>query len=203
MNTEEFHNRLNELYKPPTDQFTLLDVPDIRYMMIDGEGNPDSDAFRHATKWLYAVVHFVRPLVKKKLGKNFVEPPLECLFWADDRQDFVAGNKDKWQWRVMIVFVPGLVTEQEFQQATHKAENKLGTAPASFRLDTLQEGNSVQIMHVGEYSGIQDICTRLYTEYLPAHNLKPHGKYHEIYLNDPSRTAPEKTKVVIRQPVEQ
>jgi hypothetical protein len=28
------------------------------------------------------------------------------------------------------------------------------------------------------------------------------GKHHEIYLSDPNRTAPERLKTVIRQPIE-
>ena len=95
MNTEEFNQRLKELYLPATGQFTILDVPEISYMMIDGEGDPDEKAFKDAVKWLYSVVYFIRPLVMKKLGKKHVEPPLECLFWAEDEQDFVSGNKEK------------------------------------------------------------------------------------------------------------
>jgi len=56
-------------------------------------------------------------------------------------------------------------------------------------------------MHVGDYRGIDAICLRLYNEYLPEHGLEPNGHYHEIYLNDPRRTALEKRKMVIRQPV--
>jgi hypothetical protein len=68
-------------------------------------------------------------------------------------------------------------------------------------LENLHEGKSVHILHVGDYNGIGAICRRLYDEYLPAHGLTPNGHYHEIYLNDPRRTAPEKRKTVIRQPV--
>ena len=62
-------------------------------------------------KWLYAVVHVVKPLVKQRMGKNFVEPPLECLCWVDDMKNFLEGNKDKWKWRVMVPFVDWITRE--------------------------------------------------------------------------------------------
>ena len=66
---------------------------------------------------------------------------------------------------------------------------------------TLHEGKSVQTLHVGDYSELGAVCQRLYDEYLPENGLKPNGHYHEIYLNDPARTAPQNRRIVIRQPV--
>ena len=39
MNVEQFHNRLRELYSPPEGQFTMVDVPEIRFAVIDGMGD--------------------------------------------------------------------------------------------------------------------------------------------------------------------
>jgi len=78
---------------------------------------------------------------------------------------------------------------------------ELGPAPNTLRLENLHEGNSVEIMHIGEYEKIRAVCDELYTVYLPESNPQPNRYYHEIYLNDPNRTAPEKRRVVIRQPV--
>jgi len=200
MNVEKFHERLRELYLPPEKHFTLVDVPEIRFAVIDGEGDPKSDKCAEAVKWLYSVVHVVKPIVKKRMGKNFVEPPLEFLCWAEKKKDFIEGNKNKWKWRVMIVFIDW-ITEEQFEQAVAKVERKRGRRPKTLRLENLHEGKSVQIMHVGDYDDVGAVCKKLYNEYLPENNLEPNGHYHEIYLNDPTRTASEKRKVVIRQPV--
>jgi len=200
MNVEEFHNRLRELYLPAKGAFTLIDVPEIRYAMIDGEGNPEGDGMTTASKWLYSLVHVVKPYMKERMGKNFAEPPLEYLFWADDPKDFIQGKKDKWFWRVMVVFTDW-VDQERFEGAIAEVEKKLGPAPVTLRLENLLEGTSVQIMHIGDYEGIKAVCHDLYNGYLPEKNLKPNGHYHEIYLNDPNRTAPNKRKIVIRQPV--
>lgn len=201
MNVEEFHQRIKELYLPPEHEFTLIDVPEIRYMMIDGVGNLDGDGPAAAVKWLYAIVHKIKPLVKERMGKNFVEPPPEFLYWADQPEDFIVRKKDTWKWRVMIVFTD-IVSDDEYREALASVVKKRGPAPESLRLAHLHEGQSVQIMHVGDYAGVGAVCERLYTEFLPANNLVPNGCYHEIYLNDPNRVSPEKRKVVIRQPVQ-
>jgi hypothetical protein len=200
MNVDAFHQRLNELYLPPEGKFTLVDVPEIRYAVIDGKGDPEGGEAAEAARWLYAVVHLVKPAVRKRIGKNFVEPPMECLCWADDTKDFIEGNKHRWKWRVMIVFIDW-ITQEQFDAAVAAVEGKRGPAPASLRLESIQEGKSVQIMHVGDYSEVAAICRKLYHAYLPQHDLEPNGHYHEIYLNDPSRTAPGKRRIVIRQPV--
>lgn len=69
------------------------------------------------------------------------------------------------------------------------------------RLASYEEGRSVQIMHVGPPARETATLVRLHQEYLPAHGLVPKGPHHEIYLTDPSRTAPERMKTVLRQPV--
>lgn len=200
MNVEQFHERLRELYLPPKNQFTMVDVPEIRYAVIDGRGDPGNGESAEAAKWLYSVVHFVKPFVKERMGKNFVEPPLEYLFWADTERDFIEGNKDKWNWRAMVVFIDW-ITREQFEGAVAKVEEKRGPAPDTLRLENLHEGKCVQVMHVGGYKEIGAVCDKLYNQYLPENNLKANGYYHEIYLNDPTRTAPIKRKIVIRQPV--
>lgn len=200
MNVEEFHQRLGELYLPPDNEFTLVNVPEIRYAMIDGSGNPDQSAFDSAMKWLYSLVHVIKPYMKERMGKNFADPPLEVQFWAEDEKDFIERVKDKWLWRVMVVFTDW-IDQERFNQAAAAVEQKLGPRPKTLRMENIIEGKSVQIQHIGNYDQVQVICNDLYHHYLPKNNLKPNGHYHEIYLNDPKRTAPEKRRIVIRQPV--
>ena len=200
MNVEAFHERLKELYLPPAKRFTVVDVPEIRFAVVDGNGDPQSDECAEAVKWLYSVVHVVKPLVRERMGKNFVEPPLECLCWADKKKDFLARNKDKWKWRIMVVFIDW-ISDAQFDEAVAKVASKRGPAPKTLRLMTLHEGKSVQTLHVGDYGELGAVCQRLYDEYLPENGFTPNGHYHEIYLNDPARTAPHKRRIVIRQPV--
>ena len=57
-------------------------------------------------------------------------------------------------------------------------------------------------MHTGPYDAEGPTLRRLHHEYMPEHGYEFAGKHHEIYLSDPRRTAPEKWKTVLRQPVQ-
>lgn len=201
MGNDLTREQLKKLYLPPTDDFTFVEVPRMKFFMLDGKGSPDNKAFEEAVRWLWAVVHPIRRAEKERMGKNFVEPPLEGLWWADDRADFAAGTKEKLKWRIMVPTSQG-ISEDMLTEAVAEAVKKLGEAPKSLRLGHLNEGRSVQIMHVGPYEKeAVTLARRLHHEFLPAHGLAPNGRHHEIYLTDPRRTAPERMKTVLRLPV--
>ena len=65
----------------------------------------------------------------------------------------------------------------------------------------LAEGLSVQILHKGSYDDEAPVLARLHNEFMPENRLGFNGDHHEIYLSDPRRTAPEKLKTILRQPV--
>lgn len=201
MKDTDLKARLNELYLPSAQDFVLVDVPEMRYVMIDGRGAADRLALDHAVKWLFAVIYPIKRIARERMGKNFVEPPLEGLWWADDVQDFILGNRDKLNWRMMIVYEPDWLTAEMFNDAVAAAKVRLGEPPAGLRLEGYREGLSVQIMHVGPPTAETSTIARLHREFLPAHNLIPNGCHHEIYLTDPNRVAPGKMKTVLRQPV--
>jgi hypothetical protein len=193
--------RLKELYLPGTEDFVFVDVPDLQYVMIDGEGIPGGEEHQHAIKWLFASIYPIKRVARERMGKDFVEPPLEGLWWADDMEDFIAGNMDNVKWRMMIV-TADWVSGDMFTEAVDTASGKLGQIPADLRLERLHEGMSVQIMHAGDYSkAAPALAERLHHTFLPRHDLVPNGHHHEIYLTDPSRVAPEKMRTVLRQPV--
>jgi hypothetical protein len=193
--------RLKELYLPPAKDFVLVKVPEMRFVMIDGRGAADRSALDHAVKWLFAVIYPIKPIARERMGKNFVEPPLEGLWWADDLEDFICGKRDKLNWRMMIVYEPDWLTAEMFEDAVAAAKARLGEPPASLRLERYREGLSAQIMYVGPPSAEASTIARMHREFLPAHNLIPNGHHHEIYLTDPNRVAPQKQKTVLRQPV--
>jgi hypothetical protein len=193
---------LEELYLPPSDEFVLVDVPDLQFVMIDGEGDHGSAAFAHGFQWLFAAIYPIKRLAKERMGKRFVEAPPECLWWADDMNDFIAGNRDKFRWRLMMV-TADWVDKEMFGEAVAQASQRLGEPPRSLRLERFAEGMCAQIMHVGPEESAIPTMARLHNEFLPAHGLVAAGYHHEIYLTDSNRVAPEKLKTVLRQPVGQ
>jgi len=75
-----------------------------------------------------------------------------------------------------------------------------GDPNASPALERLVEGRSAQVLHVGPYSEEGPTVERLHA-FIRQQGGEPSGKHHEIYLNDPRRTAPEKLKTILRQPM--
>ena len=205
MKKEDLKKQFKEFYQPSAKQFSIVDVPKMRFLMIDGQGSPDSKAYSEAVAWLYSVIYPMKFIAKKKYDKDFVAPPLEGLWWADDMNDFINGNKENWKWRMMIALPNWSEEELQdlFNEAVEKACKKLGEVPKSLRMEWFDEGKSVQIMHIGPYSEEGSTIVKMHEEFMPANGLKPHGFHHEIYLNDPRRVAPEKLKTVLRQPVKQ
>lgn len=196
----DFKKKLKEFYLPSSKDFALVQVPEMQFVMIDGEGNPGGEAYVQAVQWLYSVIYPIKFIAKKKLGKDFVAPPLEGLWWADDINAFVDGDREAWKWRMMIA-TPDWATKDMFEEAVVKAQKKLGERPDSLKLEKFEEGLSVQIMHIGSYADEAPTIARMHQEFIPENGLVENGHHHEIYLSDPRRVAPEKLKTVLRQPV--
>lgn len=191
-----------ELYKALTTDFTVIEVPTLQFLAIDGHGDPNTaQSYREAVEALYSVSYSMKFDSKKNMDRDFAVGPLEGLWRADDLAAFAARDKSAWSWTMMIS-QPEWVDDEMFAAAREKVAAKwaLPTLPL-LRLTELTEGTAVQIMHIGSYDDEGPILERLHNEYLPAHGFMPSTDHHEIYLNDPRRTAPEKLKTILRQPV--
>ena len=197
----DFRKDHPELYRPSRDSFTLVDVPAMQFVMVDGEGDPNvAPSYKQAIEWLFSISYAMKFAVKAALQKDYVVPPLEGLWWAEDPQDFVARRKACWRWTMMIM-APDFLDADMFDAARVKTARKLGAPPASLRLEKYDEGRSLQILHIGSYDDEAPTLARLHDEVMPAQGLTFAGRHHEIYLSDARRTEPAKLKTILRQPV--
>ncbi|GAA0637182.1 hypothetical protein GCM10010174_68700 [Kutzneria viridogrisea] len=190
------------LYSPPSKEFTVVDVPELRYIAVDGRGDPNTaPAYANAIEALYGVAYTLKFASKKTLGRDFVVGPLEGLWRAEDPTVFVARRKQAWEWTMMIS-QPDWIAEEMVQAAIDNvARKKDNPALGDLRLHTLLEGTCVQILHIGSYEDETPTLDRLHNHYLPDNGLTFNGDHHEIYLSDARRTAPAKLKTILRQPV--
>jgi hypothetical protein len=197
----DFKRTLKHLYGPPSE-FTIVDVPEMQFLMIDGHGDPNTaQEYKDAVEALYAVAYKVKFASKRELDQDYVVPPLEGLWWAEDMGSFVERAKSEWDWTMMIM-QPDWITLQMVEMARQQApRSKDLPALPKLRLESYGEGLAVQILHLGSYDDETPTIAQLHGEFLPANGLVEAGKHHEIYLSDPRRTAPEKLRTVIRQPV--
>jgi hypothetical protein len=71
---------------------------------------------------------------------------------------------------------------------------------AKVQLERLAEGTAAQVMHVGPYAAEAATILRLHA-FIAERGYEPAGRHHEIYLSDPRRTAAERLRTIVRQPV--
>ena len=191
---------LGPVYRAPVGTFVQIDVPRMRFVMVDGAGDPnDAPAYADAVTVLYAVSYALK-FASKAAGCDYVVPPLEALWWSDDPVAFVTRQKDLWRWTTMI-HVPDCVTAGMCAAGLAKATEKRPAPPASLRIETLTEGASLQTLHVGPYDAEGPVLARLHDHVMPEAGLTFNGPHHEIYLGDPRRAAPDRLRTILRQPV--
>lgn len=189
-----------DYFKAPQHEFVLVDVPRLNFVMVDGQGNPNtSPEYEAAVSAVYAVSYKLKFMSKAK-SRDYVVPPLQGLWWADDLGDFVARRKERWRWTMMLM-VPDWITALAFGEAVESFRAKDREVPGTLRFEAFEEGRCAQILHVGSYDDEGPVIRRLHEEFLPANGLVENGRHHEIYLSDPRRVAPEKLRTILRQPV--
>lgn len=196
----DLRKQLKHLYNPSKKDFVLIDVPAMNFIMIDGQGDPNtSESFRTASQALYSVSYTLKFEFKKNRGVDYPVMPLEGLWWADDMEVFQMKHRSDWKWTLMIM-QPDVVKRSHFKVALQQAAKKDTPALEDLRFERFREGMSAQIMYLGAYADEGPTISRMHT-FIEESGCTPEGRHHEIYLGDPRRSAPEKLKTVLRQPV--
>lgn len=199
----DFKAERKDLYAPPRGAFSIVTVPPMTFLTIDGAGNPNTvPAYKEAVEALYAVSYVLKFASRRKSGRDYVVGPLEGLWSAADWSAFERRAKDEWRWTMMIR-QPDWITRAvvETTITSTRAKKPLPGLPL-LRLEAFDEGRCVQILHVGSYDDEAPVLARLHREFLPQHGLAPAGRHHEIYLSDPRKTPPARLRTILRQPVE-
>ncbi|NUU19001.1 hypothetical protein HP550_17260 [Cellulomonas humilata] len=193
-----------DAYRASRGSFRLVDVPELQYLMIDGHGDPNTaPEFAEAVAALYPVAYTLKFASKRELGRDYVVPPLEGLWRADDMDSFTAArDKSRWDWTLLLM-VPDWIDSARYAAAVEqvRAKKDRPTRLDDVRLETLDEGPCVQTLHVGAFDDEAPVLAQLHHEFMPSQGLRFAGHHHEIYLSDRRRVAPEKMRTILRQPV--
>jgi len=196
----DFKKELNHLYKPSTKEVIAIDIPKMNFLMIDGEGDPNtSQVFQNAIDVLYPLSYTLKFKVKRgEIAIDYGVLPLEGLWWTDDMSSFSVENKDSWKWTLMIM-QPEFVTKEMVQEAMEQVRIKKNPVSLPLvRFESFKEGKVAQIMHIGPFSEEGPTVEKVHS-FIEASGSQKKGKHHEIYLSDMRRAAPEKWKTIIRQ----
>ncbi len=206
----DFKKEYKEFYLPKNTP-QIVTVPPMQYVAVRGMGDPNEEggAYKAAIAVLYAVAYTIK---MSKLGDHridgyydFVVPPLEGFWWQEGVHGVDYSNKSAFHW-ISVIRLPDFVTQEDFDWAVGEAtrKKKLDCSMAEFL--TIDEGECVQIMHVGPYDD-EPATVAVMDAYLAANDYENDFSdtrlHHEIYLTDARKVAPEKWKTVIRHPVKE
>lgn len=196
------------IYKARTEP-SIIDIPPLQFVMVDGSGGPESSdgastEFQEAMSILFGILYTI-----KFWGKKFELPPgyaaftmapVEALWWMKDNTPFDMNRPADWAWTAMLR-VPGFVTPEFFAEVVEAVSiQKKSDIYKQARLETYHEGQCVQVMHIGPYSAEPPTIAAMHS-FVHDNGFVLTGKHHELYFGDPRRTAPEKLRTILRQPV--
>jgi hypothetical protein len=198
----DYKKEMKHLYNAPIKTPEIVDVPQMNFLMIHGEGDPNiSERFKSSVEALFGLSYTLKFMIKKSTVQiDYGVMPLEGLWWADDMAAFSMNKKELWKWTAMIM-QPEYVTRDLFFEAREqlKKKNDNSVLPDVI-LESFIEGKAGQIMHIGPFSEEGPTIEKLH-KFIEASGYALSGKHHEIYLSDIRRSAPEKWKTIIRQPM--
>lgn len=198
-----------DAYRAKRGEIRLVEVPPLQYLMVDGAGDPNSSAaYEDAVAALFPLAYTLKFASRNELGIDTVVMPLEGLWHAPDMSAFTSQrDKSAWLWTLLIM-VPDHVTTEMLSAAVESVEAKAAKkngepSPAlrAVRLETLDEGSSVQTLHIGAFDDEGPVLDDLHHRFIPENGLHMTGRHHEIYLSDMRRVEPAKLRTILRQPV--
>lgn len=204
----DYKKEYKEYYAPPKKP-TILDIPKMNYIAVDGKGNPNDEdgQYQEALELLYAVAYTIKMSYKGDYKIEgffeYVVPPLEGLWWQDKTSQFDYTKKENFCW-TSLIRLPDFVTEKDFDWAVEQASKKKNKDFSKVRFLTYEEGCCVQCMHIGSYDdepktieAIDDFALKNGYEI----DISGERLHHEIYLSDPRKCEASKLKTIIRHPI--
>jgi hypothetical protein len=203
----DLRKQYKEFYLPSAKEVVLVDVPEFLFIVLDGTVDAgvrpgDSEGFREAMGAMYGVGFGL-----KFMSKLRPEDPIDFTVMAvEGLWSTESGSRFDFDWRepslfTLLMMQPDHITSAMFEQAVADANAKRpNPALDRVRLERWREGPSIQIMHIGPYADEPATLNRM-DAFAEEHGYEFHGRHHEIYIGDPTRSKPENLKTVLRHPV--
>jgi len=168
------------------------------YLTATGAGAPGGADFQAKLGALYGHAYTIKFAKKKAGADDFKVGVLEGLWWGPGGAAALASPKRTWRWKLLIR-VPESVRADDVR-AARLALRARGRPAAGVKLETIAEGPSVQMLHVGPYRDEPRTIARM-DAYARAERLRFRGRHHEIYLSDPRRVPAARLRTILRHPV--
>jgi hypothetical protein len=177
----------------------VVEFQEANYLSIEGKGEPAGDLFVSKVEAFYPLAYEIKKICKEQ-GNDFAVPKLEGLWWVEGDTPALQVPRSEWCWKLLIR-MPEFVTEDMVVSVQAEvARKKKNDLIKEIAFEKIAEGKCVQIIHVGPYATEPETINSL-MEFISENRLSVNGLHHEIYLSDPRKTEPSKTKTLIRYPV--
>ncbi|WP_374172137.1 GyrI-like domain-containing protein [Flavobacterium tructae] len=185
----------------------IVYIEKTNYLSITGKGDPSEQEFSENIQALYATAYAIK-FMQKAVNNDFVVPKLEAL-WSFDTEKYKGISMDEaplkiprseWDYRIMIR-IPDFVTKEQTEEAIQNTANKKQIERVkSIEFYEMTEGKVIQVLHIGPFENEPQTLKKI-QEFSTVHQLEQNGLHHEIYLSDFRKTASEKLKTILREPV--
>jgi hypothetical protein len=203
----DLRRQWKHLYAPSARKVELVDVPELKFIMIDGRIEPGqapgtSPGFEEAVGALYSAAYTLK-FASKLRKENPIDYPVMALegLWSLAEVNFDINVKDNWTYRLMIMQPDHITAEMLAGAVTQASKKRPNPALSRVRLEPFREGLCVQIMHVGPYDTEPATLEKM-GAWAADYGYRLCNIHHEIYLGDPRRADPQKLRTVLRHPVE-
>jgi len=197
----------------PKQEPTIINIPPMNYITIEGIGNPNSDEFANCVQALYSLSYPIKMKSKKVNIQSEIQDytvfPLEG-HWSlsDDGISLysqglpVTDLKDHLTYKLMIR-QPDFITKEFFEEIKKVVSNKTNSSHVSkTKFETIEEGLSCQMLHIGSFDTEPESFKRM-EEYCLNNNFERVSKNHkEIYLSDPRKVEEDRLKTTLRFKIE-
>lgn len=201
METIDYRKLYGNILKPKVGQVEFLQIPAMHFLMIDGHGDPNtSQEYMDTFGALYGIAYTLKFKIKKERQIDYNLLATEGLWWVPDMAQFSTSHKEDWDWTMML-FQPDFISSADIDNAKAQLTKKKNVPGLEkVRYELFEEGLCAQTMHLGPYSAEKPTIELLHQE-ISMRGYSLRGKHHEIYMGDVRKSAPEKLKTIIRQPV--
>ena len=201
----EWRKKEKALYLPKNKP-EVIDIPEFKFITIEGEGSPADSVFTDYIGALYSLAYTIKMMPKKidrqpKGYFDFTVYPLEGVWDINDKAkaNFKGRiNKEDLVYKLMIR-QPDFVSENFYSEMLEVAkEKKKNSLLEQINFERLSEGRCVQMLHLGPFED-EPASFEIMEDYAKSEGVVRLSKMHrEIYLSDPRKVAPEKLKTVLR-----
>jgi hypothetical protein len=200
----EYKKAFKDLYLPKTIP-SIVTVPSINFVMIEGQGDPNSEEFALKTAALYSFSYAVKMSYKSDNVPDgyydYTVFPLEGEWDLVDKS-IASTDKSNYKYKIMIR-QPDFLTSDLFEKFLLQVKKKKPNPYLDkIELVTISEGLCCQMLHVGSYDD-EPASFEIMDKYCVDNGYRRICLRHrEIYLSDPRKTEAHKLKTVLRFKIE-